>query len=156
MVGADKLMANPQWGKDRITLSWAKPPEQEIVPYLLNVFGVEAVADLHKQIDSLTNEITAWMSANAKWDDRTGDARRSLKANVRRISNAYLTLALFYDDKNVDYDIFLENMSGGKFSILMPTLEHWLPRLEDLIGNWVYQRGQARARGVAKIGQTVR
>lgn len=67
-------------------------------------------------------EATAWAKQNAKWTDRSGNARAGLHAKARSIDNGKsfdLVVA-----GTVFYQIFLETRFSGKYAILMPTVNH--------------------------------
>lgn len=58
---------------------------------------------------------------NAPWQDRTGDARAGLDAEVTTEGNL-VVLSLFH---TVEYGIWLETAFSGDYAIIMPTLEKW-------------------------------
>lgn len=57
--------------------------------------------------------------ANAPWDDRTGDARAGLTAEVF-MEDGLITLELYH---TVEYGEWLEVIQDGRFAVIMPTLE---------------------------------
>lgn len=57
--------------------------------------------------------------SEAKWTDRTGAARQSLKGTSNRNhNNVRVTLS-----HNVFYGIYLEYCNGGKYAIVEPTID---------------------------------
>lgn len=85
--------------------------------------------------------IEAWMKSNAPWADQTGAARKSLYARVvsakerqkagRSIGLASPVSIEFGYGGDIFYSVYLEYRWGGRFSILNPTRDHWVPILLD-------------------------
>lgn len=71
---------------------------------------------------------------NAKWTDRTGDARKRLTGSVGKIAKGYrLSLA-----HGVNYGMWLELAHEERFSIIEPTIRFTgtfeiMPALENLL-----------------------
>lgn len=63
--------------------------------------------------------IHADAQANAPWNDITGFARAGLSINVSR-EGAIITLTLYH---TMYYGIYLELRWGGRYAIIMPTLQ---------------------------------
>ena len=72
-------------------------------------------------------EIKAQMQREASWQDRTGAARRELRAEVET-SGAQVTL---YLSQGVEYGKWLELAHGGRFAIVGPTIMRVGPRIGD-------------------------
>lgn len=68
--------------------------------------------------DTIATNMEADMKENAKWTDRTGNARRGLKAEAGRIANGY-RITLSY---SVDYGFWLENAHERRYAIIRPTI----------------------------------
>ncbi len=68
---------------------------------------------------------------NARWDDRTGNARQSLFAvTLKDGDNVVLILS-----HGVDYGVFLELANQGNFAIIGPTLQqHYSEIMEAVRG----------------------
>lgn len=71
---------------------------------------------------------------NAKWQDRTGEARRRLRGSYEVVSNGYkLTLA-----HGVDYGIWLELAHEKRYAVIMQVIEYTgtfmiMPDFEDFM-----------------------
>lgn len=63
---------------------------------------------------------------NAPWQDQTGNARQRLEAHVDKLNNDTLQLILMH---RVAYGPHLELGYGGKYKIIMPTLEMYYARV---------------------------
>ena len=70
--------------------------------------------------------IEAYMKTNAPWQNRTGQARATLKAEVLDVTGRAAFILLTY---GVDYSLYLETMQGGRFAIIGPTLDVFAPRI---------------------------
>lgn len=108
-----------------MSFQWQTPPDE--------AFGdlTEAyVAAIHQAIFTLAQryapEIEAWMKANAPWTDRTGNARQTLWSDVFDLTNSAVVIVMSH---GVDYDMFLELAHGGRYAILGPALDHFIPRI---------------------------
>jgi hypothetical protein len=76
-------------------------------------------------IDGWIEEVTAWMKANAPWQDRTTNARTSLGVvqELRgELINLYLTGGVYYMK-------YLELYFAGRYRILAPAFAQWWPTL---------------------------
>lgn len=68
-------------------------------------------------------EIEAWMKHNATWTDRTGLARKTLTARViAGIGEVVVLLS-----HGMTYGFWLETRHAGKYAILSPAIDYWLP-----------------------------
>jgi hypothetical protein len=118
---------------DFIKIVWSKPPDQEIIPYLKQLPDT-VLQTMEAVVTGYTDQITEWMQQNASWEDRTGRARESLRADVETAVGRIVRLYLYYDnladDRGHDYGKYLENMQGGRFSILRPAMDEFLPRIQ--------------------------
>ncbi len=57
--------------------------------------------------------------SGAPWKDRTGEARKQLRVVVDEVAGSYT----MYFIQGVEYGIFLETSNGGRFQILVPTMQ---------------------------------
>lgn len=65
------------------------------------------------------SELEFQMQQDAPWTDRTGDARRGLRA-VASHDDGIITMTLSH---SVDYGFWLEVIQNGRFAIIGPTLD---------------------------------
>jgi hypothetical protein len=72
---------------------------------------------------SYAAEAGNWMRANAKWIDRTGNARNSLEG-IEEFTDEVFRLIL-KGGGPPDYVQFLELSRGGKYAVVRPALEHF-------------------------------
>jgi hypothetical protein len=78
-------------------------------------------------------ELVEYAVANAPWEDRTGDARRGLQAEAS-IDDDSLEVDLFH---TVDYGIWLEVRWGGRYAIIIPTVDAIGPKLLEKMNGMI-------------------
>lgn len=84
--------------------------------------------NLHRQVEELKDEMVQYMKDNAPWTDRTTDARNGLQGAVIWTDSTHFTIYCGHG-ADIYYGIFLEVRWGGRFAIVVPTLEHYAPQL---------------------------
>lgn len=104
---------------------WQEPPGQ-----VFEQGTAEYASALHRYVLAVAHrwvpEIENWMKKNAPWTDRTGNARQALFSDVMDITNSAVIILLGH---GVEYGIFLELANAGRYAIVMPALDHFLPRI---------------------------
>lgn len=76
-------------------------------------------------------KLQSYARDNAKWTDRTGDARKRLNSSVERKSKLYrIKLA-----HGVDYGIWLELAHEKRFSIIQPSITLLSPEIIEGLTN---------------------
>lgn len=83
--------------------------------------AVRVVADIFAVV------IEGYAKQNAKWEDRTGQARANLRAYAEEMAESVVGLML---ESGAPQAKFLETMQAGKFAIVWPTLQKHLPEIE--------------------------
>lgn len=94
-------------------------------------FVFKTMDEFAENANDFADVLVEYAQANAPWTDRTGAAREGLSAAVL-IENGNLIIDLFH---TVEYGIWLEVRWGGKFAIIIPTIETMGPRLYNLMNN---------------------
>ncbi len=82
-------------------------------------------------------EAEAWMKENARWTDRTGNARNGLGADVRVSSNK-VAVIMYH---SVPYGIWLEIRWDGRYAVIGPAVERFAPRMVDLVAKLAFKKG---------------
>lgn len=112
--------------------------------------GLDAAADaIVNMVDRKTNDVEAEMhkiaaemvvyaQTNHPWANKTGAAEAGLQAKVVRQGETQWTIMLGHGP-DVQYGLWLEVRDGGKYAIILPTLQYFAPRL----GNAVVRPGTA-------------
>lgn len=80
-------------------------------------------------MESLKDEMVNYMKENALWTDHPGenrDARDNLQGSVVWTDKEHFTIMLGHGSQ-VYYGIWLEVRWGGRYAIVLPTVEHFGP-----------------------------
>lgn len=97
--------------------SWAALVQQQ----------VDAIeADIAAFVEGMTEQVTAWMKANHRWQNRTGDAEAGLYADIDHVVHQAVYLLMSHD-ATLDYTWFLE--ANPKFALLGDAADHFWPVL---------------------------
>jgi hypothetical protein len=78
----------------------------------------------------------SWMKTNARWTDRTGNARNGLTARSVISTNSVKVVL----SHSVPYGIWLEVRWDGKYAIIEPAIREWAPRMMDLVARLAFTR----------------
>lgn len=76
--------------------------------------------------NDFAKELVDYAQSHAPWNDRTGDARAGLGAQAETGLGGNIIVTLFH---TVSYGIWLEVRWGGKYAIIIPTVEQKGPEL---------------------------
>lgn len=108
-----------------MSLQWQRTPSEAIGD--LADWQIDAIQRGLAQIaERRAQEIEDFMKRNAPWTDRTGEARAGLIADVFEIAQQAVVLVMSYGPDTY-YGVYLELAHGGSYSILMPTLDRYIP-----------------------------
>ena len=86
--------------------------------------------DVETQMTQFVDDVEGYAQANAPWDDRTGEARANLTAEVTTEGDSVLLIL----SHGVDYGQWLETIQSGRLAIIMPTLEHFAAQIFSATG----------------------
>lgn len=101
----------------RARITWQRDPAY--LGRALSQFGERVNTHaLTQHLERQAPRIQEQMQADAPWKDRTGAARRALRATVET-SGREVELALSH---GVEYGKFLELSNGGRYAIIGPTV----------------------------------
>lgn len=107
--------------------TWEVTPEQAWIPLYAQKF--EAIErDIVAVAEALTDDITAYMKANAPWADRTGAARENLYSVVQHAARESVSILLSHGSL-IPYGVYLEVLNAGRFAIIAPSVDVWGPRM---------------------------
>lgn len=79
---------------------------------------------IHAVMDYQSGKALSHMKTTAPWTDRTGNARSGLGTEVDWVPMQRHAIRLFH---RVTYGIFLETRWGGRYAIILPTIEKFGP-----------------------------
>lgn len=86
----------------------------------LQEFGPKVDGYIHATMDYQSGKMLTHAKVNAKWRDRTGNARSGLSTEVGWQPMVSHSITLFH---RVTYGIFLETRWAGKYAIILPTIQ---------------------------------
>ena len=90
--------------------------------------GLTMSGGLEDRLHELGQRMVNWMVFNHNWQNRSFDAEAGLQYGIVKHSETSFSLFVGYG-KETTYGIWLEVRWGGKFALLVPTLEHFRPQL---------------------------
>lgn len=79
---------------------------------------------IEELLEQLAEEVQEYARANAPWEDRSGEARSGLTAEVVDGGLFQNAVVLYH---TVDYGLWLEVRWNGRYAIIVPTIEHFGP-----------------------------
>lgn len=88
-------------------------------------FAFKTANSFAHEANGFADHLVEYARANAPWTDQTGDARSGLQSGVT-LDNESLEIELYH---TVEYGIWLEVRWGGKYAIIIPTVEAIGPQL---------------------------
>lgn len=79
---------------------------------------------IHAVMVYQSGHAVSYMKTNAKWTDRTGNARNGLDSAVLWNPGVSHAIRLFH---RMWYGVFLESRWAGKYAIILPTIQRFGP-----------------------------
>ena len=109
-------------------IRWVKPPEG--LARAIEQYGDRAIT----AVTALAGRIATIMQNDAResatWTDRTGNARTGLFGTAERDAAQKMVVIYLSHGVDVDYGKWLELSGGGKYAVIMRTIEAHLPELK--------------------------
>ena len=96
--------------------TWKKAPSQAWNAGYYKAVLMDAV---ERKLNYFAPQIEADMKQKASWTDQSANARQTLAAFVHRTPD----MVILYAKQHMWYGIFLELKNGGRYAIVMPTLQ---------------------------------
>lgn len=90
------------------------------------MLALPVVADevIEQLLEEIAESMQEYARTNASWEDRSGEARSGLTAEVVDEGLFQNSIVLYH---TVDYGIWLEIRWNGQYAIIIPTIEHYGP-----------------------------
>ena len=111
-----------------IGFEWVVPPSALMGP--IEDYGNRIIAAVQVIAGEFATRAQNEMRLNAKWIDRTGNARSGLFSMAEMAANDVVTIYLSHGS-TVEYGKFLELGNGMRYAIIVPTIQKMLPELEQ-------------------------
>lgn len=108
-----------------MTLTWSRTPADAWSAVVKNrADNIEK--DTVIMVDRWTSTATAWMKENARWTDRSEDARNNLYSDVLHVARQTVSLLLSHGP-TITYAQYLE--ANPRFAILGDAVDQFAPLL---------------------------
>lgn len=109
------------------SIRWVRPPAE--LARAVEQYGDRVIVAIQAVAGRIATLMENDARATAPWTDRTANARTGLfgtaEADVaRKVVTIYLS-----HGPDIDYGVFLELAHGGRYEVIMPTIERHLPEL---------------------------
>lgn len=107
---------------------WIIPPthlQREVTKY-----GDRVMAAINFLADFFAQKMQNEARQNAKWEDRTGNARSGLMGATRKAARDIVEIYLVH---SMWYGKFLELARGGKYAVIMPTISANVPEISSAL-----------------------
>jgi hypothetical protein len=102
--------------KDLGTITWEGP-----LPGNVRNLGGRLNSAIGLYMHYQAPKVQDYMRGNAKWTDRTGNARGGLFAKYDNLSEGTFGITLYH---TMPYGIWLEVKHSGQYAIIFPTVSH--------------------------------
>lgn len=108
-----------------MTVSWNRDPGEYFAALArAQIAAIEG--DIVAFVESMLDEVEAWMKENARWNDVTGNARAGLFTDIHHIVSEGVYMSLNHD-VTLDYTWALE--ANPRTALLGDALDHFWPVL---------------------------
>ena len=114
----------------KVKFVWVTPPER--MAKAIQEYGQRAVQATLAVAQYFAQQCQDEMRQNAAWEDRTGNARSGLFSLAEMAASDVITIYLSHGN-TVDYGLWLEVAHGGRYAVIMPTLEKKVPELKQML-----------------------
>lgn len=109
---------------------WITPPS--VIARNIELYGERVLTAVKAIADYIALKMQDEARVNAPWTDRTGNARSGLFAVAESVSREIVEIYLSHGH-TIEYGKWLELANGGRYAIVMPTLEANLPVIEQML-----------------------
>ena len=116
---------------NRSNIIWVTPPSR--LAKAVEKYGVKVIDAVVAAAEFIADKMQNDARQNAPWEDRTGNARTGLFGVVAREAAEAMVVLYLSHGHTVFYGQFLEESHGGKYAIIMPTIERNLPELKRML-----------------------
>jgi len=110
-----------------LNIYWVRPPS--VLAKNVQLYGVKLHVAIKALADFFAQKMQGESRQGAPWEDRTGAARTGLFAVAEQAATDLVTIYLSHSH-TVYYGVFLELCNGGKYSVILPTIQRNLPEIE--------------------------
>lgn len=94
------------------------------------VYNDKVVEAVHAVLNYFQPLFEEYSKQNARWTDRTGNARQGLNSDVVDLAEAVVMLYLAH---GMDYGLWLEVRWSGRYAIIWPTIQAHLNEIANML-----------------------
>ena len=120
------IVAEAEVSRMSARMYWVQPPEN--LARNVGLYGNRVMIAIKALADFLAQKMQDDMRQNAPWTDRTGNARSGLFSVAEMAARDLVSIYVSHGH-TVEYGVFLELCNGGRYAIVQPTVERWLPEI---------------------------
>ncbi len=111
-------------------VEWVVPPK--VLEKKIEEYGRKVITAVLAVAEYIATEAQNDMRNNAPWTDRTGNARSALFSFAEEVGGDVVHLYLSHGSA-INYGVFLEKKYGGRYAIIIPTMQRIMPRLKKML-----------------------
>lgn len=112
-------------------IRWVRPPED--LARAIDQYGEKVLIAVAAVAGRIATIMQNSAKNNAPWTDRTGNARSGLFGTVETDLSKQMVVIYLSHSAMLEYPLWLELRAGGKFAIIMKTIEAHLPELKQML-----------------------
>lgn len=113
-------------------IRWVTPPSE--LARAIEQYGDRVLVGVKAVADYIAGKAQDQMRNDARWTDRTGNARSGLFAVADAAANDAVIIYLSHGH-TIEYGLWLEVANGGRYEVVMPTIEANLPVINRMLQN---------------------
>ena len=113
-----------------VTIQWVTPPSS--LQKGIEQWGDKVITAVFSVAQFIATKAQNEMRLGAPWTDRTGNARAALFSVAEQAASDAVIIYLSHGSA-IEYAKYLELGFGGKYAIIVPTLQRILPELERML-----------------------
>lgn len=110
------------------SIRWIRPPDQ--LAAAIEQYGDRVLVAVTAVAGRIATLMQNDAKANAIWTDRTANARTGLFGTAERDVAQKMVVIYLSHAVDIDYGKWLELANGGRYAIIMQTIEAHLPELK--------------------------
>lgn len=118
----------------RTGITWRRGQAPEDLAAAVQAYGDRVQAAVLALAQGLAQMMQDEMRSQAPWTDRTGNARGGLFCQAEAAASDLVTIYLSHGH-SVEYGVWLELANGGRYQVIMPTIENNLGEINRQLRN---------------------
>lgn len=112
-------------------IRWVRPPSQ--LAKAVDQYGERVLVAVTAVAGRIATIMQNSAKQNAPWTDRTGNARSGIFATAEQDLARGMVVIYLSHSAALDYGVWLELANGGRYGVIMQTIEAHLPELKAML-----------------------